>query len=250
MRIRRVAALGYPALPLPPVPLLLCCLFLGAARYQFAQPTITPEHIAWYNGQSVKMVVEGRLVDPPDERDQFTYLRVKVDRIPPAGDFHFVPVSGLLLARVDPGGSWRYGDQVRLTGTLEEPFSNETFNYRDYLAHQDIYSVMDSARGIALLHDQGSPLLSAIYSFRQSALERIYKFFPDPESSLLAGILLGVRTGLPQKVAEAFRLTGTSHVIAISGFNITILAGLFTFVFRRLLGRKRGMALTVLLVIF
>jgi hypothetical protein len=64
------------------------------------------------------MVVEGRLVDPPDVRDQFTYLRVKVERIHPAGDFHFVPVSGLLLARVDPGGSWRYGDQIRLTGYL------------------------------------------------------------------------------------------------------------------------------------
>lgn len=249
MRIRRVAALCYPALPLPPVPLLLCCLFLGAARYQFAQPTISPEHIAWFNGQNVKMVVEGRLVDPPDLRDQFTYLRVKVDRIHPARDFHFVPVRGLLLARVDPGGSWRYGDQVRLTGYLQEPFSNETFNYRDYLAHQDIYSVMDNARGIALLHDQGSPLLSAIYSFRQSALERVYKFFPDPEASLLAGILLGVRTGIPQKVNEAFRLTSTSHVIAISGFNITILAGLFIFVFRRLFGRKRGMILTILVVI-
>jgi predicted membrane metal-binding protein len=102
---------------------------------------------------------------------------------------------------------------------------------------------MNNARGISLLRDQGSPLLTTIYSFRQFALERVYKFFPDPEASLLAGILLGVRTGIPQKVDEAFRLTGTSHVIAISGFNITILAGLFTFVFRRLIGRRRGMAL-------
>jgi competence protein ComEC len=76
---------------------------------------------------------------------------------------------------------------------------------------------MDNARGITLLQDQGGRLLSAIYSFRQSALERIDKFFPDPESSLLAGILLGIRAGIPKQVDEAFRTTGTCHVIAISG---------------------------------
>jgi competence protein ComEC len=39
----------------------------------------------------------------------------------------------------------------------------------------------------------------------------------------MAGILLGVEAGIPQTVQEAFRLASTSHIIVISGFNITII---------------------------
>lgn len=68
----------------------------------------------------------------------------------------------------------------------------------------------------------------------------VYTLWPDPEASLLAGILLGIESGIPPEVREAFVATGTSHVIAISGFNITIVAALFTAGFTRLLGPLRG----------
>jgi competence protein ComEC len=68
----------------------------------------------------------------------------------------------------------------------------------------------------------------------------VYQLWPDPEAALLAGILLGVESGIPEPVREAFNDTGTSHVIVISGFNITIVAGLFASLFGRWLGRFRG----------
>ncbi len=55
-----------------------------------------------------------------------------------------------------------------------------------------------------LQHGQGSPLMSALYSFRQHALDVVYRLFPDPEASLLAGILLGDQSGIPPQVQEAF----------------------------------------------
>jgi len=66
----------------------------------------------------------------------------------------------------------------------------------------------------------------------------------------MAGILLGVESGIPLDVQEAFKATGTSHVIAISGFNIAILAGLFTLFFSRLLGRWRGAVVAALGIAF
>ena len=62
----------------------------------------------------------------------------------------------------------------------------------------------------------------------------------------MAGILLGRDQGLSPQLEEAFQRTGTTHIIAISGFNIAILAGLFTGIATRLLGRKWG-AITALL---
>jgi len=44
-----------------------------------------------------------------------------------------------------------------------------------------------------------------------------------PESTLLIGILLGAEQGLPAELQQAFKASGTSHLIAISGFNIHII---------------------------
>ncbi len=53
---------------------------------------------------------------------------------------------------------------------------------------------------------------------------------------MLAGILLGDESGISEKVDRAFRDTGTSHIIVISGFNITIIVGLLVGVFNRIFG--------------
>jgi competence protein ComEC len=87
---------------------------------------------------------------------------------------------------------------------------------------------------------QANPLLQVIYDIRAHTLKIVYVLFPDPEASLLAGILLGVESGISPEVREAFNQTGTTHIIAISGFNITIIAAIFTSFFNRWLGARRG----------
>jgi competence protein ComEC len=120
-------------------------------------------------------------------------------------------------------------------GKLKTPPQNEDFSYRDYLAAQHIHSYMSSAE-VTILPGRGGNLIStALYEFKEKALANIYRLFPDPESSLMAGILLGVDTGLRQELQQAFKNTGTAHIIAISGFNISIIAALFVF-FSRFLG--------------
>ncbi|PJF23983.1 MAG: hypothetical protein CUN53_20140, partial [Phototrophicales bacterium] len=94
--------------------------------------------------------------------------------------------------------------------------------------------------------NRGNPVFRAIYAFKERSLENIYRLFPDPESSLLAGILLGVDTGLTKELQEAFKNTGTAHIIAISGFNISIIAALFVTFFSRFLGERRGRLLAIL----
>ena len=227
-----------------PYPILLIALFLGGARYQASLPEITPGFIAWYNDQDIRYVVEGVLSSMPDERETYTNLRIEVDQIHPTGELLFTPVQGALLARVPPGGDWRYGDRVRLGGYLRTPSESEEFSYRDYLARQGVYSTLSCSYEDCprlLLHDQGNPILAWIYALRERSLEMVYRLFPDPEASLLAGILLGIEAGIPEDVQRAFRDTGTAHIIAISGFNFAIVASLFAVAFNRLLGRWRGM---------
>ena len=225
-------------------PALLAVVFLGAARYQSTIPPFDARAIAWYNDRSYQVVVTGTLTDPPDERDTYTNLRLAVTAVD-TGD-QALPVHGMLLARLPPGGDWRYGDVLRLRGFLVTPPENEDFSYADYLARQGILAYMPSASATRLPFTGGSPLLQGIYAFKTLAVAHLYRIFPDPEASLLSGILLGEDNGLPASLQQAYKNTGTAHIIAISGFNIAIIAGLFVALFSRLFGRRKGAIAAVL----
>ncbi len=186
----------------------------------------------------MSVLVTGTLTDPPDVRDTYTNLRVDVTGVN-TGD-ESLPVHGLILARIAPGGDWQYGDVVRLRGHLQTPPANEDFSYQDYLAHQGILAYMPDAEATLLPFTGGNPVLRLVYAFKAHAVEQVYRIFPDPEASLLAGILLGDDNGLPASLQQAYKNTGTAHIIAISGFNIAILAGLFVPLFSRLLGERKG----------
>ncbi|GAB4504456.1 MAG: hypothetical protein Fur0043_14500 [Anaerolineales bacterium] len=230
----------------------VCLVFfsLGATRYQANQPKINAFHIAWYNDRAYEVLVTGTLVEPPDYRDTYTNLRLRVEAIDTgSGD---LPVNGLLLARVWPNETYQYGERLRLRGKLLTPPENEDFSYRDYLAGQGIHAYMPKTEVTRLpgatkgYGNAGNPIKRWLYALKDKALGNIYLIFPDPEASLLAGILLGVDTGLPKDLQQAFKDTGTAHIIAISGFNIAIIAGLFFTLFSRIFGQARGSLFAIL----
>ncbi len=226
-------------------PALLVLFSLGGMRYALVQPEITPAFIAWYNDTGQKYLIHGWVAAPPDVRDSGIRLRVRVEQLRPAETLTFRPVEGLLLARLPAGQAWRYGDRIRLEGSPETPPEGEAFSYRAYLARQGIHTVLKAEEAHRLAGERGNPLLRLLLRFKARALKTVYRLWPDPEASLLAGILLGVESGIPAPVQAAFQETGTSHVIAISGFNITIVAGLFITFFGRWWGLRRGTLLAV-----
>ncbi len=223
-------------------------LFLGAARYQSTVPQPDVRQIDWFNDRQYDLLVTGTLVDPPDYRDTYTNLRLRVQAVD-NGAKHFA-VGGLLLVRVPPNQTYEYGQNLRVRGRVQTPPENEDFSYRDYLARQNIYSYMSNAEATILPGSSANPILTAVYDLKSVLLERVYRLFVDPEASLLAGILLGVDTGLSQPLQQAFKDTGTAHIIAISGFNIAIIAGIFILLFSRLFGPRRGAVAAVLGIAF
>ncbi|MBI3038203.1 ComEC/Rec2 family competence protein, partial [bacterium] len=65
----------------------------------------------------------------------------------------------------------------------------------------------------------------ALY-LRVEFLKVIKQTMPFPESSFLGGVVLGLKGGLPNYISKEFRQTGVSHVLAVSGLHVTIIAGL------------------------
>ena len=227
---------------LPRPQLILFFICLGGLRYQASVANLlNPHFIAARNDTGEVIVLQAILIKPVDRADQFTHLMVRAEKLHPANDPGSILVDGRVQVSTESTGDWQYGDRLVIRGELVTPPESDEFSYRKYLEHQGVYASMSLAE-VSLLEAgvAGNPLLRKIYALRDRAHRLIYQLWPDPEASLLAGILLGIESGISDPVYQAFRDTGTSHIIVISGFNITIVAGLFSVLFSRWLGRWWG----------
>ncbi len=220
---------------------VLILFLLGGLRAVSARPDPSSQTLSAYNDLGERVTVEGVIVNDPEAHAGRLRLRVAADLlVRPDGTAE--PVRGTLVTRVPLYPAFRYGDRIRLTGLLETPPSFDTFDYRTYLARQGIFSQMRRARAERLSGGHGSPLYRALYALRRRAARTNALLLPEPHAALLNGILLGIEGGIPDEVMERFNITGTTHILVISGFNISILAGLFLALGRRALGRRGAAA--------
>ncbi|MEZ4592195.1 MAG: ComEC/Rec2 family competence protein [Chloroflexota bacterium] len=199
-------------------------LAFGGLRYGTAVPTIDENHIAFYNG-SRNVTITGLVVAEPDVSDRFVNLRVAVDSIQASGGAQ-LPMQGMVQVQTYRFPVINYGSRLRVTGILETPPEGETFSYRAYLARQGIHSLMSLPNVTVVAENEGNPVYRAIFAFKSRAQATIAQLIPEPQAALLTGILLGNDNGLPPDLNEAFRTTGMTHIIAISGFNIAILVAI------------------------
>ena len=236
------------ALHLSPA-VLLIFLCLGGCRYVLSLPHWTPHDLAWYNDRGSYTFV-GVVDAPPDRRENAVYLRVKVRELYAPASMTYLRVTGTAQVRLDKSADWQLGDLLRFTASPKTPFENEDFSYRAYLERQDIYTVIYFPTSIDKLDEnQVGWFWLLLDKLRQRASKTIYALLPQPESSLLEGILLGNDNNLPDSVKLAYQATGTAHIIAISGFNMTVLAGFFLTIFSRPFNRYRATWITLLILI-
>ncbi|NDJ52200.1 MAG: DUF4131 domain-containing protein [Chloroflexi bacterium] len=216
---------------------------LAALRLSLANPAFDETDVATYNDADF-VTLRGWIVDAPDIRDNHTNLRVQAESI----EVNFEPheVNGLVLVQAPHNDAYRYGDQVEVRGQINTPPEFEGFSYRDYLARQGVYSLLQFTQ-VEILEGRrrGSPLRALMLDLRTAANHAIIRLLPDPQASLLAGILLGIESGISPEVREAFNAVGATHVIAISGSNMAILGGLILLITRRFLPERVAIGLTI-----
>ncbi|MFC2064636.1 ComEC/Rec2 family competence protein [Chloroflexota bacterium] len=227
--------------------LVIIIIFLVGVRYISVQPVIDQGNIAWYNDTDGRVTLTGWVQSSPDERDGFSNLRVNITNI------SFIEldseVDGLILVRVPPNNKYHVGDVIRFEGYLKTPPEDEGFSYKDYLVRQGILSMVSTTDVEFISNQGGNAFVRTTFRIKETLLSTLRVLFPEPENSLLAGILLGEDKGMTADLQDAFRNTGTTHIIAISGFNITILVALFITIFNRLLGRWWGAFASIISII-
>jgi competence protein ComEC len=90
----------------------------------------------------------------------------------------------------------------------------------------------------------------AIEAARQAAASALATVLPEPEAGLAAGILVGLRDRVDRDLAAAFTTAGVSHVVAISGWNIAIVAAAIAAMAGRVRRRRRSILTMVAIVAY
>lgn len=148
-----------------------------------------------------------------------TVLRVEVDP-----DQQKLTLDGGILAFVPRYPALAYGDRVRVMCPLEAPEPFEGFAYDRFLAAKGIHWLcFTRSAPIVLAHDQGGVVMGTLQHIRSAFLYQIDLTFGEPHASLLAGLLFGEKR-FSDDWDERFVRTGTSHIVAASGYNVAMVS--------------------------
>lgn len=156
------------------------------------------------------------------------------------------PYSGRIKINIRPYPSFEYGDRLKISGIIKEPLP-ET---RDYLAKDGIFGTA-SFPEIAVLEKGQGNFIKSLLLVLKSKIFRIFKEnLPQEKAALLAGLTLGERAGFSKEFKEKMNLSGTTHIVALSGYNISVIGWAAAGIFGLWLSRGISFYLTVIVIAF
>ncbi len=203
--------------------------------------------VAAYNNLG-GLTIEGIVTEAPDVREYGILLRVSAESVTRAGTT--APTGGLVLVRAPSTTDATYGDRVRATGLLISPQEFDTFSYADYLARAGVYSILTRSSIEVLSSGHGNPLYNSLIGVRSGASDIINEALHEPAAGLLNGMLLGDERSISLDTRDAFAATGAAHLLAISGFNMVVLARVVLGLFRGSRNRRGTAAALVAIAVY
>lgn len=237
LAILLVSGLGLAYVGTRPVALgalLLVAAVLGMSRYHGTETASSVNPFSRYIGQDVTL--RGWVASEPRRSERSTRVKFRAEAV--LIDTAWQPVAGQVWVTSPPWQTARYGMAWQVSGRLESLASVNSPGYQRYLERLGAQALLSFPRIEFLPGERGMPHLRALFDVKARLLSVMEDILPQPHAALLQGILLGARAGIPAGLRQAFDLSGTTHLIAISGFNMTIVAIMLESVTRRLLGRR------------
>jgi competence protein ComEC len=201
------------------ITVLLTGFLFGIARG--SANTTMYNHLAKYAGEEV--LLNGSITTPPLVKSTYQSFRFHVKEI--AGKDSEINQQIFVILSVDQPVS--LSDKLQLDCTLEPSRDGEGY----------ICTFPRVVSQIAI----DPTTLKKIYDGFVSTLLRVYS---QPEAGFITGILVGGTALFSDTLIEQFRITGTLHLVALSGFNISIIVGFLTIVYERLAIPRRWYAVS------
>ncbi|MDD5071381.1 MAG: ComEC/Rec2 family competence protein [Patescibacteria group bacterium] len=199
-------------------------LFLGIWRYSFSLPANTPDKIWFYNGQEA--VITGVVCNEPDIREKNVKYEINALSAETQDFASLREISGKILVTTNLYPAFSYGDELKIKCELKAPEEFSGFAYDRYLARYNIYSVCYHPKIEKIGGGKGNYFYGKIFKLKGRLRDVINYSLPEPEAGLAGAITLGYKKGIGDYWQEKFSQAGLSHIVAISGLHISILAAL------------------------
>jgi competence protein ComEC len=223
-----IATLNWGKRPALVIGLAGLIMLTGAVRFKL---DYSQNDLAQFYGQ--KISATGVVVEEPDLRPDKTYLTVGHLII------NNVAIHSKILMTVQRFPQYQYGQKLNFEAKIIEAKEFPDFSYKDYLSRFGIDAVAYYPMITLVSGNFGNPVKLGILQLKQKFVENINQTLSEPQASFLGGLLLGAKHSIPQELINAFNATSTSHIIAVSGYNITIIAESINWLLQWLGLRKR-----------
>jgi competence protein ComEC len=203
--------------------LLACSLFfiLGGLRFYLSLPAKGLDSLNYYHGREI--IFLGKINLPPQITDRSTQVIVG------AQSMGGKKISGKVLLFLPVYNDLKFADRIIVECHLQKPIGKDSFNsYDKYLARDGIWSVCNKPIIEKIDYQLSSleKIITWFFDFKQNIQNQINLLWPEPESSLIAGLLYGARSGFSDELKQDFAQSGITHIVAISGYNISLVASI------------------------
>jgi competence protein ComEC len=224
--------------------IFILAFFLGIFRYSMVDVP-APDVFESLVGQKVSL--SGEIIDEPSIRENNQELTIEAQNNGGATEI-------LLSTGFDE--DYKYGDDINFTGVLKKPENfitdqGKVFDYVNYLRKDEILYVMSYPKVEIISHGNGNAVKSALFFAKEKFLEKMNFAITGPESLLMGGLILGEKSSFDQALRQSFVNTGTIHIVALSGYNVTIVAEWFMKLFAQVpyVPKNFGIGMGILAVI-
>ncbi|MCX6702647.1 MAG: ComEC/Rec2 family competence protein [Candidatus Wolfebacteria bacterium] len=156
------------------------------------------------------------------------------------------PYSGNILVKLPLYPAFNYGDLINFEGVVKSPEPQE---YADYLAKNRIFGISNSPEANFVSAGNASYIKTALFRIRNGIVANFQKVLPTEEAALLEGLTVGERAEFSQEFKDAMSKSGTTHMVALSGYNISIIVLAVSSLFAYFLSRRMTFYLTVLVIL-
>ncbi len=183
-------------------------------------------YISSQNGNS-SMLYSGAIIKNiafiyDDTADKNSIIEIKA-RIQDSGE-------KILIVSKKSALSLKYGDKIMIEGKISVPKIIGDFDYGEYLAKEGIFFVAYYPKIEILESGGGNAVKRRLFDFKNKFGGNLSMIYPEPAASFANGLLFGNKISFPSDFKEKLKLTGTSHIMAVSGYNITIISKYLMFI--------------------
>ena len=164
-------------------------------------------------------------------------------------------VGTLLLSLKDNTSDLTYGDELLIPAkydTVNQPFNPAEFNYKRYLANQNIYyqGFLFPKQYELLSFGKGNAIIGYSLQLRRNLVEKLKRNMRDTNAIAVAStLILGYKADLSNDVLQAYSKTGTVHVLSVSGAHVAVIYILLGFILSFLDRFKYGKLIKAIIII-